>query len=165
MYGRKQDWMERQIEAIGRSLAAILFGKDKLPSIVEKLDDAQVATNVELNLFNIQIDICIKSDQIKKMEKLIFETINSNKSWKNLIFALTFYNKVMEIDKNKLKKNGLSTEEIKSSIQKLRTIFEKNGNQIMDYEIVNVQEKTLISLKPSKVLNSDPEISNKIKSI
>ena len=35
----------------------------------------------------------------------------------------------------------------------------------MDYKIVNVEEKTLVSLKPMKVLNSDPEISNKIEAI
>ena len=35
----------------------------------------------------------------------------------------------------------------------------------MEYEIVNLEEKILVSLKPVRVKNSDPEISQKIGNV
>lgn len=34
----KQDWFERQIEAIARTLAALLFGKDRVIKVFEEFE-------------------------------------------------------------------------------------------------------------------------------
>ena len=125
MYGKKQDYLERQIEEIGRTLAAMLFGKDRLSTITEELEDTKSPTDVDLSLFNIQVNVFIDSDKILEMEELLFEAVNNNKSWSNLILALTFYNKISELSEEKLAKNGFSAEKIKESVQKLRKIFDE----------------------------------------
>lgn len=35
----------------------------------------------------------------------------------------------------------------------------------MEYEIVNLKEKTLVSLKPMRISNNDPEVSAKISKL
>ena len=43
----KKDWMERQIEAIGNTFAAILFGKDKVKAILDVDEEENSATEME----------------------------------------------------------------------------------------------------------------------
>ena len=123
MYSQKQDWLERQIEAIGKTFAAILFGKDKIYSIYNEVDEKKSET--ENRLLDFQIDTYITLDKIAEMEKLIFETVSKNKSCENLMAALEFYNKISELSEDKLEKNGFSIEKIKTGIEKLRKVFDE----------------------------------------
>lgn len=42
--GIKQDWMERQIEYMGGTLAAILFGKERLQRVFEDFKENEEAS-------------------------------------------------------------------------------------------------------------------------
>ncbi len=123
----KQDWMEHQIEAMGRTLSAILFGKERLQRVFENFKENEEANSnqkIEEMLLDVYINSYLKSGELIKAEKLIFSFIENKKTPKGLTMALSFYNKLLESDDQYLQTNGFSKDKIEKGIEKLKALYE-----------------------------------------
>ena len=120
MFLTKKDWVERQIELLGRTLARLLFGK-KLEGIFKNLEETPTVTESELNIFNMYLDNCIKEARVK--EVLLSLKDMNEKSAKHFILSTLFYDKVKEMSDADLIKNGLSREEINTEIKLFQKLY------------------------------------------
>lgn len=124
--GIKQDWLERQIEEIGDTLAAILFGKDRLKKTYEKFkENKQENQNEEMNdmVMDVLVDSYVKKGELAKAEETLFSFAEIQRSSHALTSAILFYNKLLALDEEKLNSSGFSKEKINQSIEKLKQIY------------------------------------------
>lgn len=123
----KQDWMERQIEDMGRTLAAILFGKERLQRVFEDFKENEETNSnqkMEEMILDVYINSYLKSGELIKAEKLIFSFIENKKTLKGLTVALSFYNKLLESNDQYLQTNGFSKDKIETGMEKLKVLYE-----------------------------------------
>ncbi len=125
--GIKKDWMERQIEDIGQGLAAVLFGKEKLKKVFERFEEKhQESESQKMNdmLLDVLMGQYLNGGEFQKAEETLFLLIENNQTPHMLMKALSFYNQLLNLDKEKLKLNGFSEEKIQQRIEKLKQIYE-----------------------------------------
>lgn len=123
----KQDWMERQIEDIGRTLAAILFGAERLQRVFEDFKENEESNSnqkMEETLLDIYVNSYLKSGKLIEAEKLIFSFIENKKTLRGLTVALSFYNKLLESSDQYLQANGFSKDKVEEGIEKLKALYE-----------------------------------------
>lgn len=120
----KKDYLERQIEAISNTFAAILFGKDKVKAIfdVEKEED-EMSGSIEDDILERMVRVNLSEKKFNEAEDIIFEALDSKKNVRKLLVALDFYNKLEEYDDETLEQNNYSREEIKEGVNKLKELY------------------------------------------
>ena len=124
--GIKQDWFERQIEAIGQGLAALLFGKDKVEKVFEEFREVR-RTNDSYKTDEILLDVLInqhvKKGEFLEAEETLFSFMEREHTLNMFITAMNFYNQLLCLGEDKLKESGFSKEKIAQSIEKLKQIY------------------------------------------
>lgn len=120
----KQDWIERQIDAIAKSFAAILFGKERLRSVMLDYEEQEeTSTDLEEEMIKRVIKKHIDEKNYVEAEKMIFKLIELNNSPQNLEIALSFYNELHDFNPDDLKSYGFSEETIREGIEKLKSFY------------------------------------------
>ena len=76
----KKDWMERQIEAIGNTFAAILFGKDKVKAILDVDEEENSATEMEDDILDRMVKKHLSDKNFNEAENLIFNALEKQKT-------------------------------------------------------------------------------------
>lgn len=129
--GIKKDWLEQQIEAIGNTFAAILFGKDKVNAILDMDDEEDsstkennTTTNCDMEILKAMIKMRIKSNDYNGAERDIFNFIEGGQKTKELfILALDFFNKMHELSDETLAKYDYSHDKIEKGIERLKVLY------------------------------------------
>ncbi len=124
----KQDWTEKQIEAIGDTLAVAIFGKKKLKDILEDYDENHEKDEIdglEEKTLRVTINKFLDNDDINRAENILFSSIKRNPSVGKLLIAFDFYNKINEWSNEDLEKNNFSREEIKDGIENIKRVYDK----------------------------------------
>lgn len=120
----KQDWMERQIDAIAKSFAAVLFGKERLKSVMLDYEEQEeVSTDLEEEMIKRVIKKHIDEKNYTAAEEMIFELLKLNNSPQNLEIALSFYNELHDLNHDDLKSYGFSEESIRDGIERLKQFY------------------------------------------
>ena len=122
----KQDWLERQIEAIGQGFATLLFGKNRVKKVFERFEEEhQEVKNQKMNemLLDVLINQYLNEGEFSKAEKTLFSFIEKEQTPHMLMTALAFYNQLYGLDDDKLKSSGFSKEKIAQKIEKLNQIY------------------------------------------
>ena len=122
----KKDWMERQIEAISNTVAAILFGKDQVKAILDMDEEEDAVADMEEDLLDRMVKKALIDGTINEAENLVFNAIDQNKRNRRLMIALEFFNEVHGYDEEKLRQANYSKEEIEDGIKQLRELYEDN---------------------------------------
>ena len=122
----KKDWMERQIEAISNTVAAILFGKDQVKAILDMDEEEDAVADMEEDLLDRMVKKALIDGNVNEAENLVFNAIDQNKRNRRLMIALEFFNEVHGYDEEKLRQANYSKEEIEDGIKQLRELYEDN---------------------------------------
>lgn len=120
----KKDWMERQIEAIGNTFAAILFGKDKVKAILDVDEEENSATEMEDDILDRMVKKHLADKNFNEAENLIFNALERQKTARRFELALNFFNEANEFSDEVLSKYDYSHEEIEDGINTLKSLYE-----------------------------------------
>ena len=123
--GIKKDWMERQIEAIANTFAAILFGKDKVATILDVEDEEDSVAQLEDDILERMAKKLIADKAFNRAEKLIFDAMNKQKTARRFELALNFFNEAHEFSDEVLEKYDYSHDKIEKGIEKLKRAVKK----------------------------------------
>lgn len=121
--GIKKDWMERQIEAIANTFAAILFGKDKVKTILDVDEDEDSATELEDDILERMAKKLIADKNFNKAERLIFDGLDKQKTARRFELALNFFNEAHEFSDETLAKYDYSHDKIEKGIERLKVLY------------------------------------------
>ncbi len=119
----KKDYMERQIEAISNTFAAILFGKDKVKTILDIEQEENAVDSMEDDILERMIKKYVSEMKFNEAENLIFNSINEKKTAKKFELALYFFNEANKYDEDALKKHNYSKDEIVDGINHLKKLY------------------------------------------
>ena len=118
-----QDWLMRQIEVIGRTLAKIIFNKDS-PEYV--IIDEQQPTETDM-VYN---ELCklIDAGKINEAENLLFdkieEELEDNPEDKfYLEVAIDFYTRLNDLSNKELEACGFERDEIDDGIREVAEMY------------------------------------------
>ena len=118
--GIKQDWFERQIEALGRALAGAIFGKEKLDELFEKYEAVATQETLDEDILERMLKKHIENGELCKAEDLLFDSLNEEATPQKIIVGLNFYNELNKFDEDYLKEHNFSKKEIKEGIEELK---------------------------------------------
>jgi hypothetical protein len=124
----KKGYIEEQIAALSKALIALVFGKERLAKLEGRLEDEeaeQTGDTMEDDIVKTMVDRYLITEDIAAAENLIISSIEKHKSAKNLLTALMFYNKLLELDDAKLSELGTSKEEVEKSINNLKELYDE----------------------------------------
>ncbi len=121
--GIKKDWMERQIESIANTFAAILFGKDKVKTILDVDEDEDSATELEDDILERMAKKLIADKNFNKAERLIFDGLDKQKTARRFELALNFFNEAHEFSDETLAKYDYSHDKIEKGIERLKVLY------------------------------------------
>lgn len=120
--GFKQDWMERQIESLAETVAAVIFGKEKIKSLASKIEDNMAETSMEDEILERLLGEYLKKGEICKAEDLLFESIKENNTPRKIITGLKFYNDLNEFSEEFLEERNFSKDEIVEGLKELKKL-------------------------------------------
>ena len=120
----KKDWMERQIEAISNTFAAILFGKDKVKSIFEMDEEESGETQMEDDILERMTKKYLSEKNFNAAENLIFNAIEKEKTIRRFELALNFFNEAHQFSDEVLSKYNYSNSEIEEGINYLKRLYD-----------------------------------------
>lgn len=121
--GIKKDWMERQIEAIANTVAAVLFGKDQVKAILDMDEEEDAVADMEEDLLDRMVKKALIEGNINEAENLVFNSIDQKRRNRRLMIALEFFNEVHSYDDERLAKSNYSREEVEEGIKRLRELY------------------------------------------
>ncbi len=121
--GIKKDWMERQIEVIANTFAAILFGKDKVKTILDVDEEEDSATELEDDILERMTKKLVADKNFNKAERLIFDGLDKQKTVRRFELALNFFNEAHEFSDEVLEKYDYSHDKIEKGIEKLKVLY------------------------------------------
>lgn len=122
--GIKKDWMERQIEAISNTFAAILFGKDKVKAIFDMEEENDSVADMEDDILERMVKKHLADKNFNEAENLIFNALEKQKTARRFELALDFFNQANEFTDEVLSKYDYSHEDIEDGIHSLRKLYE-----------------------------------------
>lgn len=120
----KKDWMERQIEAISNTFAAILFGKDKVKSILEMDEEENTATQMEDDILERMTKKYLSEKNFNEAENLIFNAIEKEKTVRRFELALNFFNELHQFSDEFLSRYNYSSKEIEEGVNYLKKLYD-----------------------------------------
>lgn len=118
--GIKQDWFERQVEALGKALAGAIFGKEKLDELIEKYEEVATQETLNEDILERMLKKHIENGKLCDAENLLFDSLGEEATPQKIIVGLNFYNRLYELDEDYLKEHNFPKEEIKDGIDKLK---------------------------------------------
>ena len=122
--GIKKDWMERQIEAISNTFAAILFGKDKVKAIFDMEEENDSVADMEDDILERMVKKYLADKNFNEAENLIFNALEKQKTARRFELALDIFNQANEFTDEVLSKYNYSHEDIEDGIHSLQKLYE-----------------------------------------
>lgn len=115
------DYIERMIKALGKTLTVLLAGR----SILEEEEEQAPAETVltEDDLLGIMIRKYISEGEINKAENMLLEAIETDPSQYHLDLALYFYSEVNHYNDETLLRYQYSREEIKEGLEWIEKLY------------------------------------------
>jgi len=118
-----QDWLMRQIEIIGRTIAKLIFNKDSPQYIIL---DYQQLTETDM-VYNKLLEL-IDDGKINEAENILFdkieEELEDNPENKNYLeVAIDFYSRLNELDNKTLDNCGFERDEIDEGIREVADMY------------------------------------------
>lgn len=121
--GFKQDWMERQIENLGKTLVGFILGKKGLEGLSEKYEEAFSQGTIDEDILERQLKKLVENGEICKAENLLFASLEENPTPQKIIVGLNFYAALDKLDKNFLKEHNFTEEEISDGIKEIKKLI------------------------------------------
>lgn len=118
--GIKQDWFERQVEALAKAFVGAIFGKEKLEELFEKYEAVLTEETLDEDILERMLKNHIENGKLCDAENLLFDSLEEKATPQKIIVGLNFYNKLNEFDENYLKQHYFSKEEIKDGVEELK---------------------------------------------
>lgn len=118
--GIKQDWFERQVEALGKAFAGVIFGKEKLKDLFEAYEAVLTQETLDEDILERILKKHIENGEICRAEDALFESLKEKVTPQKIFVGLNFYNKLNEFDENYLGQHNFSKQEIKEGIEELK---------------------------------------------
>ena len=118
--GIKQDWFERQVEALGKAFAGVIFGKEKLLDLAEKYDAVLTQETLDEDILERMLKKYVENGKLCDAEDLLFESLKENVTPQKIIVCLNFYNQLNDLDENYLNQHNFSKDEIREGIEELK---------------------------------------------
>ena len=118
-----EDYLMRQIEIIGRTLAKLIFNKESPEYIIL---DYQLLTQTDM-IYNELLGL-IDEGKINEAENLLFDKIDEeleeNPDSKHCLeIAIDFYSRLNELSSNVLDEYGFEREEIEEGLREVSEIY------------------------------------------
>lgn len=121
--GFKQDWMERQIENLGKTLVGFILGKKGLEGLSEKYEEAFSQSTIDEDILERQLKKLVEDGEICKAEDLLFASLEENSTPQKIVVGLNFYATLDKLDKNFLKEHNFTEEEISDGIKEIKKLI------------------------------------------
>ncbi len=121
--GFKQDWMERQIENLGKTLVGFILGKKGLEGLSEKYEEAFSQGTIDEDILERQLKKLVEDGEICKAEDLLFVSLEENPTPQKIVVGLNFYATLDKLDKNFLKEHNFTEEEISDGIKEIKKLI------------------------------------------
>ena len=121
--GFKQDWMERQIENLGKTLVGFILGKKGLEGLSEKYEESFSQGTIDEDILERQLKKLVEDGEICKAEDLLFASLEENPTPQKIVVGLNFYATLDKLDKNFLKKHNFMEEEISDGIKEIKKLI------------------------------------------
>lgn len=125
------DYISRQIEAIGRTLSVVLFGKDAGCSIAT--EDSESDEGLGLNkdmLLLYMLKEYISEGKINEAENLLFEGMEDDVTESRLQIALAFYSELDKLSDSFLHEHNFSRQEIFDGLASIEGIYIKQATAV-----------------------------------
>ena len=118
-----QDWLMRQIEIIGRTLAKLIFNKESTEYVII---NNQILTETDM-IYN-RLNQLIDEGNLNEAENLLFEKIDEEleenpNGRKYLEVAIDFYSRLNEMESRVLESYDFEREEIDEGIREVAEIY------------------------------------------
>jgi len=118
-----QDWLMRQIEIIGRTLAKLIFNKESTEYVII---NNQILTETDM-IYN-RLNQLIDEGNLNEAENLLFEKIDEEvgenpDNNKYLEVAVDFYSRLNDMDNKTLEGYDFEREEIDEGIREVAEIY------------------------------------------
>lgn len=114
-------YVERQISAISKMVAALLTGK----KAQEELEENREITFTGLDLKRIILEKYLNERKINEAENYVSELIDEDTSKENYELAIYMYRYINELPDTTLEKANYSREEIVDGLKDLEEIYKK----------------------------------------
>ena len=121
--GFKQDWMERQIENLGKTLVGFILGKKGMEGLSEKYEEAFSQGTIDEDILERQLKKLVEDGEICKAEDLLFASLEENSTPQKIVVGLNFYATLDKLDKNFLKEHNFTEEEISDGIKEIKKAY------------------------------------------
>ncbi len=121
--GFKQDWMERQIENLGKTLVGFILGKKGLEGLSEKYEESFSQGTIDEDILERQLKKLVEDGEICKAEDLLFASLEENSTPQKIVVGLNFYATLDKLDKNFLKEHNFTEEEISDGIKEIKKLI------------------------------------------
>lgn len=121
--GFKQDWMERQIENLGKTLVGFILGKKGLEGLSEKYEESFSQGTIDEDILERQLKKLVEDGEICKAEDLLFVSLEENPTPQKIVVGLNFYATLDKLDKNFLKEHNFTEEEISDGIKEIKKLI------------------------------------------
>lgn len=115
--GYTQDYLIREIEAIGRYIAKLVFKKDTIAYEIKNHDNYS-QTDI---LYN-EIQLLIKQSKICEGENILFKNLDEN-NVEYLKLAVAFYQEINKLDDEKLEQCNFSRDEVLEGLHDILGIY------------------------------------------
>lgn len=123
MYKESND-MERIRRSIGEELTEVIFGKDGSLSTFED-DEEEDGIQLENHMLEILVHKHVREGKINDAENILFEELEEQPTKRNLKFALSFYEQLMQFDEETLEGYDYSKEEIDDGLAWIKQVYTK----------------------------------------
>ena len=121
--GFNQDWMERQIENLGKTLVGFILGKKGLEGLSEKYEESFSQGTIDEDILERQLKKLVEDGEICKAEDLLFVSLEENPTPQKIVVGLNFYATLDKLDKNFLKEHNFTEEEISDGIKEIKKLI------------------------------------------
>jgi hypothetical protein len=121
------DWLSKQIEGIGRTVAAMVLGKNAVYDMIDK--DEENGGGYEINeemLLSYMLNNYISKERINEAENLLFDSIEYSINEKKYKIAMDFYDELEKMTDSTLRKHNFTRQEIFDGISEVMKLYKQN---------------------------------------
>lgn len=119
----KNDYLEQQIENLCQTFAALALGKELTREMLTEEMESKRSLTPSKKLTELLISKQIKEGNVNAARNAILSLVNSDASAENFRLVLKFYNELNELEEKVLNNAGVSKQDLKDDILKIRESY------------------------------------------
>ena len=117
----RKDYIMNQIEMLASTSAKLILGNKAGQEEIIIFNSQETGLNYDLEK---ELSLLLEERNLDKAENRLFEEIEKDTNLINLNTAVSFYNKLVKMDKETLKQGGFDQEEISEGFKGVCDIYE-----------------------------------------